>query len=883
MSAEKENVLILKEDINAQILFYEEIAKSPMSEKYEFITVESGIEALQLLMQMGSGCLLFSISNKKEFQGLASVLKRLKKDIKNNLFKVSGYNNIENKKVEKFLKEHHVTDIFEGELTTKAIEFKFNLWFRSIQAARKKHTQLSSQQIDQTSNKESGGLSNKLKTSTKAKNPIKYLAPLELHSDCWIFPKESGAKNIMNSWVIEMIGPGPAAGHWQDITKKTNSTTPVWKWMPTREDLFTFILDNGYWIFKGREPFFNWEVNLWKFSGNEPQLLFYSNDFQISKFYIENGQLHLTETSAQAQAKMQMIKESFDPKYSLDGDSLMDDMKGSVQNEKINLFYKGDLEKTEQEDLSDNIHKNSGYREEIDKPLTGKGSREQQVELQTSRQNKTQLELEKAANKQSSVAKQEDITSKAHQSSTKLDISQSNPQKKSQYSEQQQNSMMGKGSIEKRDDHLSGSGRVKEEIARQAHNRQKNSFEQRSTPNKKARGKKEGLSPTGPISEHDIDQLKEELEKDIQKATEIELEKSLKEIQKKAKEQKGHPLDKKTKRQELKKSEERQKRSSFHENNASFDSLSGILDAPVDIGLAQEEYQTKEQESRSPLGTSHQDRTTKSGQNHTDDKQGQQRSSIQSANKKEGNQHRQYNESHTDEYGDFSETDKDWEKYYRGGAAKKEKEKKDNKWGGPSGNGQGDNQYGGNYQGELDPSSANSSQQDGPLSGKLSPGQTESEKEEKKKAFDQYMSSIAPKQQAERKHYDAIGSSHINTKEIELSLTLKTQSHQGQLFDIEDPTELMDLIDNIVVVKNLSKKVYQLHCPILLHCQVYFSGKDYDFTLGGRLFEIEGDEGEILNLEIGKYDPQDLENLLILFTERQNNITNFLYAAQGRE
>jgi len=80
-----------------------------------------------------------------------------------------------------------------------------------------------------------------------------------------------------------------------------------------------------------------------------------------------------------------------------------------------------------------------------------------------------------------------------------------------------------------------------------------------------------------------------------------------------------------------------------------------------------------------------------------------------------------------------------------------------------------------------------------------SPRRKEREQEEKKKAFDDYMASLKPRETKEKLVYEHIGSSRINFNSVKMELVLKTQSKKGQLFDVEEKTELLDLIDNIIV------------------------------------------------------------------------------------
>ncbi len=884
---EEDKIIILHQSDNQQTAFFQKIADSALKEKYEFISVTTGMEAVQLLSQFGSGCLLFSVGNRPEMKELAIILKRLKKDIRNNLFKVAGYNNIpNNKKVVKFLKDHHVTEIFEGTITNKAIDFKFNLWFKSITAARKKF-QVSSDESFSINKNSKNKIETKLKSSTAVKNPIKFLAPLELHSDCWILPNKNRAKNIMNSWTIELIGPGPAAGHWQDITKTTNSTTPIWKWIPTREDLFTFILEDGAWIFRGREPFFNWETNLWKFSGDTPELLFYTDKPVAKKFYIENNQLHITKTSDQAQAKLAMLKESFDPKYNLGKSDNQQDDNSTSSTDKINKFYKGQQQSSADQLDNKNIHKSQGFKEKSADQLTGEGQVEHltaqnshqrnsqaSLDIQTPKPQKANANLDLASNKKEAPQnKKVDHSANKNKdhSSTNLNLPTQKQKSATGFQEQQQKNMSGRGG-------------VKEELDNISTQRERTKSPEISSTNKHRDHTQ--------LADEELEQLQAELEQELEQlADEMTEEMSQEVLAKPSKSPTKRPNAKtpdvstattnsdsplNPSKHQTTRANKAPKAADSTDNN----SLDSILDAPVDIGMMPP---AEEQEQTTSSSATQEERTTATPPPKLTDIADQPSSRTRTDHSAEHTpgQFAQHNDAIKDEHGDFNKTDKEWEKYYRGGKAKKDKKAQEGHWDGPSGNRNEFNQRGSGHFGQQ--GNNNSSSQGGPLSGTIDQNALNGqEREEKKKAFDAYMASLRPKEERERPQYEHIGNSQINMNNIELELTLKTQSTPGQLFDIEEETELLDIVDNIIVLKNLNRSMYALHTPMLLHCNVYYASKEYDFTLTGRLLEIEGEEQEILNLELTKFNQEDLDNLFLLFTERQQHITNFIYTAQGR-
>ncbi len=876
-----EQIIILKQDVNEQTIMFEEIANSNLKNRYNFVEANTGEEALQLMINSGSGCLLFSINSKLELQELAILLKKLKKDVKNNLYKISGYNNLKNKKVTKFLADHHITEIFESQLNFKSIEFKFNLWFRSISAAKKKFPNNAQQAIKESNNK----ASNNLKTNSGTKNNIKELDPLDLHSDCWILPAHRHVKNIMKSWLIEIIGPGPASGHWQDITKKSNSTTPVWEWRPTREDLFTFVLDDGSWIFKGREPFFNWETNLWKFSGSDPELVFYTDRPEHKKFYIENNQLNITTTSEQANAKMQMIKASFDPQYNISADETITDQQEETSSQnKLNMFYKGNSSQSS-ETLDDKYRsKTKGeHSNDTSGNLSGSGSVEK-VSLNNIHKNKnSNLHLQSGTKQQQEDREKEKLEREHELRRQKVENAKAADKKRDAQDEieGQKSYNSGVGGIDKINSDLQGSGGVQENIERQAsrdmqtsHLKTKHSSLNETELSEELDMMKGNL--LGDIESSSYDEQQKRLAKKQQQAQQAKQEKAAK---KKAKIEKSNKeIEKKAKeRHEKKEREKREEQARQDDLSPHFNSLSSILDASVDIGIATADEQlpkngqnssstkaSKRQLSTSPLEEPASLPENKKGNNSTQQDEGQ---------------FGQHNDSISDNHGDIKNSDKSWEKYYKGGSDQASKKEQDDGWDGPSGNKNSFNQQGSGKSG------SNESEEESPeaTTKDLQNIQKSADKAEKKKAFDVYMASLQPTSTKKSKPlYDQLGSSDINTNNIQMQLKLKTQSVPGELFDIEKNTELLDLFDNIIVMKNQNLTSYSINTPMLIHCSVYYSNKEFDFTLSGKLLDIEGDEGEILNIELLKYTQEDINNLLTLFAERQKYISNFIATAQGK-
>ena len=148
--------------------------------------------------------------------------------------------------------------------------------------------------------------------TSRSKPKVKLAPPLTQSADYWLLRKTSDAKHVMGKWLIELVGPGPAVGSWDE------GSSGVWEWK-VRAASGPFY-NRGYrWLFFGRQPEFNWKVNRWRFVGESASLGLYSGQDQasIAQRFVpeEQGTLLISKNSTQAQGLLPLIQESFDKSF----------------------------------------------------------------------------------------------------------------------------------------------------------------------------------------------------------------------------------------------------------------------------------------------------------------------------------------------------------------------------------------------------------------------------------------------------------------------------------------------------------------------------------------------------------------------------------------
>ena len=155
-------------------------------------------------------------------------------------------------------------------------------------------------------------------SSEREKNPdalgsgseIKFVEAIQLQSDCWILENKKDARNVMGRWLIEIIGPSPSVGSWTESKKSAGE----WEWTPKKSDTKDpFIVEQGTWTYKGREPEFIWKTNRWQFVGRKPVLgFYYEGELYGMRFRLDkNKTLLIAENSERAKGLLPLIQATF--------------------------------------------------------------------------------------------------------------------------------------------------------------------------------------------------------------------------------------------------------------------------------------------------------------------------------------------------------------------------------------------------------------------------------------------------------------------------------------------------------------------------------------------------------------------------------------------
>ncbi|OFZ54428.1 MAG: hypothetical protein A2428_02870 [Bdellovibrionales bacterium RIFOXYC1_FULL_54_43] len=147
---------------------------------------------------------------------------------------------------------------------------------------------------------------------------IHVLEPLTIASDCWLLRSNQDAKKIKDQWVVNLMGPGPPAGHWERRNREPvvpDGDNMAWEWRPNDAKDGTFVEPGGSWIFQGKRPLFA-EFH-WIFISKLPKLSYFLGGKEICDYFTltEDGNLSIRANSEIAKKKWPAIHASILNEY----------------------------------------------------------------------------------------------------------------------------------------------------------------------------------------------------------------------------------------------------------------------------------------------------------------------------------------------------------------------------------------------------------------------------------------------------------------------------------------------------------------------------------------------------------------------------------------
>lgn len=164
------------------------------------------------------------------------------------------------------------------------------------------------------------------KTSTRKKVKsagvgVSWQSAMDFHADFWWIPGPKNIRNVVGVWLIDLLGPGPSVGVWEEILGMERAGEKGWAWRSRGGGDDLFNTPDGRWVFYGKQPEFSWQKNLWSFVSKHPMLAFYptaESDPQYVRFEHRGDEgLLFLENSRHTRGMLPRIQRSFETRMGI--------------------------------------------------------------------------------------------------------------------------------------------------------------------------------------------------------------------------------------------------------------------------------------------------------------------------------------------------------------------------------------------------------------------------------------------------------------------------------------------------------------------------------------------------------------------------------------
>jgi hypothetical protein len=293
----------------------------------------------QLVSEKKPAVMIFHISGGEELQEILTLLNLHRNEVRNRTITIAIITKVYSQKIETTLRKAGAIEVLPYEIPQKALFHKLKRYISNLidpthveQKSSKEETKIVHSQIlsnegsaDEEAQKTFAEESQKYngKPLLNVNPDILLVDPIDHAFDYWLIRKIDHIKRYKGMWLIELIGPSPAAGKWVESKPHQEALgieDTVWEWT-YRENCErhspAFKTVPASWVFVGKRPEYDWSVNRWGFVSDAPALhLLNDGLIEVTRFSEnDDGVLEIAENSKAGKKWFKKIKETFDREY----------------------------------------------------------------------------------------------------------------------------------------------------------------------------------------------------------------------------------------------------------------------------------------------------------------------------------------------------------------------------------------------------------------------------------------------------------------------------------------------------------------------------------------------------------------------------------------
>ncbi len=229
-------------------------------------------EVVEIVGRSTRVVLLVNLAAKEEVTEFYRKLPEIDSRIKDGTLKVFLLNSLVHPKLRDLLRTRTAIEIVEMPVTQKVLQYKLKSALVSVHQNYMRSDEVTNPAI-------AVGADRRASMRAKPKvlgADILWQPAAEFNSDFWWIPDGKSIRVILGVWLIDMVGPGPAAGTWELIPDAEMDGQQAWAWKSRWLADEIFQTPGGRWVFYGRQaPEFSWAKTTWNFVGKAPMLAYF--------------------------------------------------------------------------------------------------------------------------------------------------------------------------------------------------------------------------------------------------------------------------------------------------------------------------------------------------------------------------------------------------------------------------------------------------------------------------------------------------------------------------------------------------------------------------------------------------------------------------------
>lgn len=238
-----------------------------VSPEFQYRTTDSVDLMKEIVSRSTRAVILANCITKEDVTDLYNALPAMSGRVAEGTLRVLVLNTLRHPKLPELLRVRCAVEVIELPATEKNLHYKIRNSLMSVHQSYLKKSKLSQSSPERTPDTE-----------------ILWQPPVEFKYDFWWLANPNQIRRVVGVWLIDLVGPGPNAGTWEEEPALTQGDEKAWVWKTRWLADELFQSEGGRWVFFGNRPEFTWQKAMWSFVSKSPRMGYFPNESSAAEY-----------------------------------------------------------------------------------------------------------------------------------------------------------------------------------------------------------------------------------------------------------------------------------------------------------------------------------------------------------------------------------------------------------------------------------------------------------------------------------------------------------------------------------------------------------------------------------------------------------------------